>query len=165
MKGNGLARRWSTYAYSAGYDAKARAASRTRPAEVMESTCGRPLGLRFHYESGNLYITDAYKELMRVGPADDETTVLANKADAMPLRFTNGVDKSPGEVFFTDSSMNYQRSRHERVTAIGDSTSHLMKDDPKTNNVTVLQSGITYPNCLVISAYQIHFVIAPVRAS
>ena len=48
---------------------------------------------------------------------------------------------------------------------MGDSTSHLMKDDPKTNNVTVLQSGITYPNCLVISAYQTHFVIAPVRAS
>ncbi|KAG2595156.1 hypothetical protein PVAP13_5KG524474 [Panicum virgatum] len=93
---NGLARRWSTYAYSAGYNAKARAASRTRPAEVMESTCGRPLGLRFHYESGNLDITDAYKELMRVGPADDETTVLAHKADAMPLRFTNGVDQVTG---------------------------------------------------------------------
>ena len=96
LKWNGLARRWSTYAYSPGYSAKACTASRTRPAEVTEGTCGRPLGLRFHYESGNLYITDAYKELMRVGPADDETTVLANKADAMPLRFTNGVDQVTG---------------------------------------------------------------------
>ena len=124
LKWNGLARRWSTYAYGPGYSAKGCTASRTRPAEVTESTCGRPLGLRFHYKSGNLYIADAYKGLMRVGPDGGEATVLANKADGVPLRFTNGgdVDQVTGEVFFTDSSMNYQRSQHERVTATGDST-------------------------------------------
>jgi len=67
--------------------------------------CGRPLGQRFHYESGNLYIADAYKGLMCVGPAGGETTVLATEADGVPLRFTNGVDVDlvTGEVFFTDS--------------------------------------------------------------
>ncbi|RCV08643.1 hypothetical protein SETIT_1G343200v2 [Setaria italica] len=162
LKWNGLVRGWSTYAYSPGYDAKACTASRTRPAEVTESMCGRPLGLRFHYGSGNLYIADAYKGLMRVGPGGGEAKVLVTKADGVPLRFTNGVDidQVTGEVFFTDSSMNYQRSQHERVTATGDSTGRLMKYDPKTNHVTVLQSGITYPNGLAISADRTHLVVA-----
>ena len=162
LKWNGLARRWSTYAYSPGYNAKACTASRTRPAEVTESTCGRPLGLRFHYKSGNLYIADAYKGLMRVGPGGGKATVLANEVDGVPLRFTNGVDvdQVTGEVFFTDSSTNYQRSQHERVTATGDSTGRLMKYDPKTKSVTVLQSGISYPNGLAISADRTHLVVA-----
>lgn len=76
--------------------------------------CGRPLGLRFHYKSGNLYIADAYKRLMRVGPGGGQATLLVD----------NGVDvdQVTGEVFFTDSSMNYQRSQHEQVTATKDST-------------------------------------------
>jgi sugar lactone lactonase YvrE len=99
---------------------------------------------------------------MRVGPGGGEATVLATKADGVPLRFTNGVDvdQVTGEVFFTDSSMKYPRSQHERVTATGDSTGRLMKYDPKTNRVTVLQSGITYPNGLAISADRTHLVVA-----
>ncbi|KAG2662078.1 hypothetical protein PVAP13_1KG526600 [Panicum virgatum] len=156
LRGPESARRWSAYS------AKACTASRTRPAEVTESICGRPLGLRFHYKSGNLYIADAYKGLMRVGPGGGKATVLANEIDGVPLRFTNGVDvdQVTGEVFFTDSSMNYQRSQHERVTATGDSTGHLMKYDPKTKSVTVLQSGITYPNGLAINADRTHLVVA-----
>ncbi|CAL5056225.1 unnamed protein product [Urochloa decumbens] len=131
LKWNGPVRGWTTYAYGPDYDAKACTASRTRPAEVRESECGRPLGLRFHNESGNLYIADAYKGLMRVGPGGGEAKVLVNKADGVPLRFTNGVDvdQVTGEVFFTDSSMNYQRSQHERVTATKDSTGRLMNAD------------------------------------
>ncbi|CAO2043591.1 unnamed protein product [Urochloa humidicola] len=162
LKWNEQARRWSTYAYGPGYNAKACTASRTRPAEVTESVCGRPLGLRFHYESGNLYIADAYKGLMRVGPGGGEATVLATMVDGVPLRFTNGVDvdQVTGEVYFTDSSTKYTRSQHERVTATGDSTERLMKYDPETNHVTVLQSGITYPNGLAMSADRTHLVVA-----
>jgi sugar lactone lactonase YvrE len=161
LKWNGFARGWSTYAYSPGYDAEACTASRARPAELTESKCGRPLGLRFHRRSGNLYIADAYKGLMRVGPRGGEATVLAAEADGVPLRFTNGVDvdQVTGDVFFTDSSMNYPRSQHERVTATGDSSGRLMKYDPKTGQVTVLQSGITYPNGLAISADRTHLVV------
>ncbi|PVH67111.1 LOW QUALITY PROTEIN: hypothetical protein PAHAL_1G430500 [Panicum hallii] len=119
-------------------------------------------GLRFHYGSGDLYIADAYKGLMRVGPGGGEAKVLVTEADGVPLRFTNGVDADQvtGEVFFTDSSMNYQRSQHEKVTATGDSTGRLMKFDPRTNRVTVLQAGITYPNGLAISADRTHLVVA-----
>ncbi|TVU27917.1 hypothetical protein EJB05_19419, partial [Eragrostis curvula] len=162
LKWNGNARGWSTYAYGPGYNPKACTASKRRPAEVTESKCGRPLGLRFHLKSGNLYIADAYKGLMRVGPGGGEAKVLVNKANGVPLRFTNGVDvdQVTGEVFFTDSSTRYQRSQHERVTATGDSTGRLMKYDPKTNTVTVLQSGITYPNGLALSSDRTHLVVA-----
>ncbi|KAK3155597.1 hypothetical protein QOZ80_2BG0205300 [Eleusine coracana subsp. coracana] len=160
---DGDARGWSTYAYGPGYDPKACTPSRLRPAELTESKCGRPLGLKFHYESGTLYIADAYKGLMRVGPGGGLPTVLVNKADdGVPLRFTNGVDvdQVTGEVYFTDSSMNYQRSQHERVTATKDSTGRLMKYDPQTDSVTVLQKDITYPNGLAISYDRTHLIVA-----
>jgi len=99
---------------------------------------------------------------MRVGPGGGEATVLAAEADGVPLRFTNGVDvdQVTGDVFFTDSSINYPRSQHERATATGDSSGRLIKYDPKTGQVTVLQAGITYPNGLAIIADRTHPVVA-----
>ncbi|BAS98682.1 Os06g0623700 [Oryza sativa Japonica Group] len=161
MRWNGEAAGWSTYTYSPSYT-KNKCAASTLPTVQTESKCGRPLGLRFHYKTGNLYIADAYMGLMRVGPKGGEATVLAMKADGVPLRFTNGVDidQVTGDVYFTDSSMNYQRSQHEQVTATKDSTGRLMKYDPRTNQVTVLQSNITYPNGVAMSADRTHLIVA-----
>uniref|UniRef100_A0A452XDI7 Strictosidine synthase conserved region domain-containing protein n=1 Tax=Aegilops tauschii subsp. strangulata TaxID=200361 RepID=A0A452XDI7_AEGTS len=99
---------------------------------ARDCRCGRPLGLRFNQKSGDLYVADAYKGLMRVAPGGGEATVLVNQVDGFPLRFTNGVDvdQVTGQVYFTDSSMNYQRSQHEMVTRTGDSTGRLMRYDP-----------------------------------
>jgi hypothetical protein len=74
--------------------------------------------MRFHYRSGNLYIVDAYKGLMRVSPRGGEAKVLVTEVDGVPLRFTNSVDvdQITEEVFFTDVGRNYWRSPHERVT-------------------------------------------------
>ncbi|KQJ86547.1 protein STRICTOSIDINE SYNTHASE-LIKE 3 [Brachypodium distachyon] len=153
---------WTTYAYAPGYSSEACMATARRPETVTESSCGRPLGLRFHLRSGNLYIADAYKGLMRVGPGGGEATVLVNEVEDVPLRFTNGVDidQVTGEVYLTDSSMNYQRSQHEMVTRTGDSTGRLMRYNPQTGKVVVLQAGITYPNGLAISADRTHLVIS-----
>ncbi|TVT98522.1 hypothetical protein EJB05_55185, partial [Eragrostis curvula] len=162
LKWNGKEIGWTTYAYGPGYNKKTCTASKLRPAELTEKMCGRPLGLRFNYKTGDLYIADAYKGLMRVEAGGGKATVLVDEAGGVPLRFTNGVDidQVTGEVFFTDSSMNYPRSQHERVTATGDSTGRLMKYDPRTNSVTVLQSGIMYPNGLAISADRTHLVVS-----
>uniref|UniRef100_J3MLS3 Strictosidine synthase conserved region domain-containing protein n=2 Tax=Oryza brachyantha TaxID=4533 RepID=J3MLS3_ORYBR len=137
-------------------------APKLRPGEFTESTCGRPLGLRFHNTCGNLYIADAYKGLMRVGPRGGEATVLAKEADGVPVRFTNGVDvdQVTSEVYFTDSSTRFPRSQHERVTATGDSTGRLMRYDPTTGYLDVLESGMTYPNGLALSADRTHLVVA-----
>ncbi|XP_073363197.1 protein STRICTOSIDINE SYNTHASE-LIKE 10-like [Aegilops tauschii subsp. strangulata] len=162
LKWNGDRLDWTTYTYSPGYSSEACTASVRRPETVTESRCGRPLGLRFHHKSGYLYIADAYKGLMRVAPGGGEATVLVTEADGAPLRFTNGVDvdQVTGEVYFTDSSMKYQRSQHEIVTRTGDSTGRLMRYDPRTGKVIVLKAGITYPNGLAISADRTHLVIS-----
>ncbi|XBI19411.1 hypothetical protein VPH35_060940 [Triticum aestivum] len=49
-------------------------------------------GDKFHHKSGNLYVADAYRGLMRVGPGGAEAIVLVNVIDDLPLCFTNRVD-------------------------------------------------------------------------
>ncbi|KAG2607070.1 hypothetical protein PVAP13_4NG187400 [Panicum virgatum] len=146
LRWGGAGAGWATYAYSPSYAENGCGAPSELPPVARESSCGRPLGLRFHRESGDLYIADAYAGLMRVGPGGGEATVLATEAGGAPLRFTNGVDVNQvtGDVYFTDSSRTYKRSQHQMVTATGDSTGRIMRYDPRTNQVTVLQSGVTY---------------------
>ncbi|GJN23938.1 hypothetical protein PR202_gb11634 [Eleusine coracana subsp. coracana] len=155
---------WKTFAYSPSYvKNKCNVSSPSElPSAAKEGSCGRPLGLRFHRESGNLYIADAYMGLMRVGPNGGEATVLATQAAGVPLSFTNGVDvdQVTGDVYFTSSSTTYSRAQHERVTATGDSTGRILKYDPHTNEVTVLQSNVTYPNGIAISSDRTHLVVA-----
>ena len=164
LKWNGEKLGWTTYAYGPGYDSKTCTPSKfsSETENARESRCGRPLGLRFDQKSGDLYVADAYKGLMRVAPGGGEATVLVNQVDGFPLRFTNGVDvdQVTGQVYFTDSSMNYQRSQHEMVTRTGDSTGRLMSYDPRTSDVTVLQAGMTYPNGVALSADRTHLVVA-----
>nr|XP_045088076.1 protein STRICTOSIDINE SYNTHASE-LIKE 10-like [Aegilops tauschii subsp. strangulata] len=164
LKWNGEKLGWTTYAYGPGYDSRTCTPSKFSPETetARESRCGRPLGLRFNQKSGDLYVADAYKGLMRVAPGGGEATVLVNQVDGFPLHFTNGVDvdQVTGQVYFTDSSMNYQRSQHEMVTRTGDSTGRLMRYDPRTSDVTVLQAGMTYPNGVALSADRTHLVVA-----
>ncbi|XP_073351851.1 protein STRICTOSIDINE SYNTHASE-LIKE 3-like [Aegilops tauschii subsp. strangulata] len=164
LKWNGEKLGWTTYAYGPGYDSRTCRPSKFSPETetARESRCGRPLGLRFNQKSGDLYVADAYKGLMRVAPGGGEATVLVNQVDGFPLPFTNGVDvdQVTGQVYFTDSSMNYQRSQHEMVTRTGDSTGRLMRYDPRTSDVTVLQAGMTYPNGVALSADRTHLVVA-----
>lgn len=75
-----------------------------------EHICGRPLGLRFDKRTGDLYIADAYMGLLKVGPEGGLATPLVTEAEGVPLRFTNDLDiDDDGTVYFTDSSINYQR--------------------------------------------------------
>lgn len=79
--------------------------------ESMESICGRPLGLKFNSVTCDLYIADAYFGLLKVGPAGGVAKQLATSAEGVPFRFTNALDIHPktGEVYFTDSSILFQR--------------------------------------------------------
>ncbi|XP_073368016.1 protein STRICTOSIDINE SYNTHASE-LIKE 10-like [Aegilops tauschii subsp. strangulata] len=153
---------WTTYAYGPGYDEDMCTASIFRSATSTESQCGRPLGLQFHHKSGDLYVADAYRGLMRVGPGGGEATVLVNAIDDKPLRFTNGVDidQVTGQVYFTDSSMNYDRTHHELVTRSGDLTGRLMRYAPRTGDVAVLQTRLAYANGVAISTDRTHLIVA-----
>lgn len=75
-----------------------------------EHICGRPLGLRFDKRTGDLYIADAYMGLLKVGPEGGLASPLVTEAEGVPLGFTNDLDiDDDGTVYFTDSSINYQR--------------------------------------------------------
>lgn len=75
-----------------------------------EKWCGRPLGLRFSKETGDLYIADAYYGLLVVGPEGGLATPLATQAAGKPILFANDLDiHRNGSIFFTDTSKRYNR--------------------------------------------------------
>ena len=75
-----------------------------------EKKCGRPLGLRFEKQTGNLYIADAYYGLLMVGPQGGIATPLATHVDGTPILFANDLDiHNNGSIFFTDTSKRYNR--------------------------------------------------------
>ncbi|TVU08284.1 hypothetical protein EJB05_41683, partial [Eragrostis curvula] len=166
LRWDGEADGWKTFAYSPGYaNHKLLCGSPSDsdlPSEATESLCGRPLGLRFHNASGDLYIADAYMGLMRVGKDGGEATVLATEANGVPFKFTNGVDvdQATGDVYFSDSSTTYTRADHQKVSEMHDSTGRILKYNPRTNQVTVLQSGLPYPNGVAISSDRTHLIVA-----
>ncbi|XP_042403842.1 protein STRICTOSIDINE SYNTHASE-LIKE 10-like [Zingiber officinale] len=120
---------------------------------VEESECGRPLGLQFHWATGVLYVADAYLGLLAVGAEGGVARRIADGADGVPFNFTNGVDvdQSTGEVYFTDSSTQYQRPDYLLCVLTGDSTGRLLKYDPIRKNVVVLKDSLPFPNGVALS--------------
>lgn len=76
-----------------------------------EPKCGRPLGLKFNPATCDLYIADAYFGLLMVEPHGGVAKRLATSAEGVPFRFTNAldIDTKTGVVYFTDSSLFFQR--------------------------------------------------------
>lgn len=84
--------------------------STTKKQWKVEKRCGRPLGLRFDKESGDLYIADAYYGVLVVGPEGGIATPLATHVEGKPILFANDLDiHSNGSIFFTDTSKRYNR--------------------------------------------------------
>ncbi|KGN50870.1 protein STRICTOSIDINE SYNTHASE-LIKE 10 [Cucumis sativus] len=119
-----------------------------------EAACGRPLGIKFHPTTCDLYIADAYFGLLAVGPKGGLARQLATSAQGVPLRFTNALDIDPqnGIVYFTDSSILFQRRVWLLSIMNGDKTGRLLKYDPRTQNVTVLRNGLAFPNGVALNA-------------
>ncbi|KAL8154117.1 hypothetical protein V2J09_011877 [Rumex salicifolius] len=141
-------RDWTDFAYTSS--------NRPKPKMVdylkYEHICGRPLGLRFHKKTGEMYIADSYLGLMKVGPDGGLATPVATEAEGVPLRFTNDLDiDEDGNVYFTDSSVVYQRRNFLQLVFSGDNSGRLMKYDPVANKVTVLMRNIQFPNGVSIT--------------
>ncbi|CAI5459029.1 unnamed protein product [Closterium sp. Yama58-4] len=73
-----------------------------------EPICGRPLGLRFHPTTGDLYFADAYFGLHRVGPGGGRAEKLVDTVAGKRMLMTNDLDVDAdgknGVVYFTDGS-------------------------------------------------------------
>ncbi|KAK6235312.1 hypothetical protein SCA6_010649 [Theobroma cacao] len=117
-----------------------------------EHICGRPLGLRFDKNTGDLYIADAYLGLFKVGPEGGLATSLVTEAEGVPLRFTNDLDiDDEGNIYFTDSSSIYQRRNFMQLVFSSESSGRLLKYNPHTKEATVLVRNIQFPNGVSLS--------------
>uniref|UniRef100_A0A0E0LRT8 Strictosidine synthase conserved region domain-containing protein n=1 Tax=Oryza punctata TaxID=4537 RepID=A0A0E0LRT8_ORYPU len=162
LRWGGAAAGWTTFAHHQDYRKIPMCTTPVAPPEETESMCGRPLGLAFHNETGDLYIADAYKGLMRVGPGGGEAEVLAAGADGVPFNFVNGidVDQATGDVYFTDSSTTYPRRFNSEIMMNADATARLLKYDAATKQVAVLRAGLPYANGVAVSHGGEHVVVA-----
>ncbi|CAL4931082.1 unnamed protein product [Urochloa decumbens] len=157
LKWGGNAVGWTTFAHGPNYRKIPLCTASVVPSEETESLCGRPLGLQFFAKTGDLYIADAYHGLMRVGPDGGEAEVLASKADddGAPFHFVNGldVDQATGDVYFTDSSATYPRRFNTEIMMNADATGRLLRYDARAKRVSVLRSGLPYPNGVAAFRY------------
>ncbi|TVT99597.1 hypothetical protein EJB05_55027 [Eragrostis curvula] len=130
---------------------------------AREHECGRPLGLKFNNETGELYVADAYHGLRVVGPDDKVSRPLVREwQGSRPFSFANGVeiDHETGAIYFTETSTRFQRREFLSIVISGDKTGRLLKYDPKSNHVEVLVDGLSFPNGLAISADGTYLLLA-----
>ncbi|KAJ4904963.1 Protein STRICTOSIDINE SYNTHASE-LIKE 13 [Raphanus sativus] len=141
--------KWSEEACARGVD------STTNKQWKHEKLCGRPLGLRFDKETGNLYIADAYYGLLVVGPEGGIATPLATHVEGKPILFANDLDiHRNGSIFFTDTSTRYDRANHFFILLEGESTGRLLRYDPPTKTTHVVLDGLAFPNGIQLSRDQ-----------
>ncbi|KAK9288732.1 hypothetical protein L1049_017196 [Liquidambar formosana] len=119
----------------------------------VEKRCGRPLGLRFDKDSGDLYIADAYYGLMVVGPEGGLATPLATHVEGKPILFANDLDiHKNGSIFFTDTSKRYNRVNHFFILLEGEGTGRLLRlmkywlEGPKTGAVELVANLPGFPD-------------------
>ncbi|XP_004298328.1 PREDICTED: protein STRICTOSIDINE SYNTHASE-LIKE 10-like [Fragaria vesca subsp. vesca] len=118
-----------------------------------EPICGRPLGLKFNPTTCELYIADAYFGLLKTGPNGGRPHQLASSAGGVPFHFLNAldVDNESGMVYFTDTSLIFQRSVWILSIISADRTGRLMQYDPRTKKATVLLKGLAFPDGVALS--------------
>ncbi|XP_045799910.1 protein STRICTOSIDINE SYNTHASE-LIKE 13-like [Trifolium pratense] len=120
-----------------------------------EKKCGRPLGLRFDKENGDLYIADAYYGLLKVGPNGGLATPLSTHVGGKPILFANDLDiHKNGSIFFTDTSKRYNRVAHFFILLEGEATGRLLRYDPPTKTTHVVLEGLAFPNGVQLSKDQ-----------
>ncbi|PNT65322.1 LOW QUALITY PROTEIN: hypothetical protein BRADI_4g40371v3 [Brachypodium distachyon] len=162
LRWGGSAVGWTTFAHHEDYRRIPLCTVPVAPSHETESICGRPLGLAFHRQSGDLYIADAYKGLLRIGSDGGEADVLATGVDGVPFRFVNGidVDQATSDVYFTDSSLTYPRRFNTEIMMNADVTGRLLKYEARTKQVIVLKDGLPYPNGVAVSHDRTYVVVA-----
>lgn len=152
---------WSQFAYTSPNRSEICDKTYKSPLSYVkyEHICGRPLGLRFNKITGDLYIADAYFGLLVVGPQGGLATPLVTEAEGVPFKFTNDLDiDMDGNVYFTDSSVIYQRKNFIHLVFSAEDSGRVLKFDPRTGQTQVLARGIRFPNGLSLSKEQSFFV-------
>ncbi|KAM7251242.1 hypothetical protein ACFE04_023125 [Oxalis oulophora] len=151
---------WSEFAIPTANRNRALCDGTTDP--NLEAICGRPLGVKFNPATCDLYIADAYFGLLMVGPNGGVARLIANSAEGVPFRLTNAldIDEQSGIVYFTDSSMIFQRRQYLLSFNTRERTGRLLKYDPNINLVTVMAWGLAFPNGVALSRDKSFLLVA-----
>ncbi|KAF6176773.1 hypothetical protein GIB67_020495 [Kingdonia uniflora] len=121
----------------------------------LEHQCGRPLGLRFNRNNGDLYIADAYYGLLVIGPEGGLATPLSTHVKGKPILFANDLDiHKNGSIFFTDTSKRYNRLNHFFILLEGEATGRLLRYDPTTRETHIVLNDLAFPNGVQLSKDQ-----------
>jgi sugar lactone lactonase YvrE len=134
----------------------------TNSTATFGQTCGRPLGLEFYHQTGELYVVDGFYGLLVVRPnGGGLATQLATSAEGVPFGALDGieVDQRSGVVYFTDTSSRYGLNQAVEAITSGDSTGRLLRYDPQTRNVTVLMSGLRLAAGVALSADRSYLLV------
>ncbi|KAF3431850.1 hypothetical protein FNV43_RR26586 [Rhamnella rubrinervis] len=131
-------------------------------APELEHVCGRPLGLRFHKKTGDLYIADAYLGLQVVGRDGGLATQVVSEVEGRPLLFTNDmdIDEQKDVIYFSDTSTKFQRRQFMSSVLSGDKTGRLLKYNISSKEVTVLLEGLAFANGVALSKDQSFVLVA-----
>ncbi|CAI5534590.1 unnamed protein product [Closterium sp. Naga37s-1] len=140
------------------------------PNPSTEHICGRPLGLRFHPVTGELFFADAYFGVFKVGRQGGLAQPVVTRVDGRPLLFANDLDIAAsdenGTLYFTDTSTRFQRRAYYvsivegradgRLMQVdlpleGRADGRLLQVDLATGQVAVLVDGLAFANGVALS--------------
>ncbi|XP_027368808.1 protein STRICTOSIDINE SYNTHASE-LIKE 12-like [Abrus precatorius] len=141
---------------------------------TLQASCGRPLGLRFNHQTGELYAADAYFGLIKIGPNGGPPTQCIRAPTPPPppppppaspqpspppqesatFNFLDGldVDVNTGVIYFTEASANYKFKDFLELIGSRDSSGSLYSFDPSTNQTRSLIEGLAFPGGVAVSA-------------
>ncbi|CAI7759840.1 unnamed protein product [Closterium sp. NIES-53] len=131
---------------------------KSQPDPAKEPLCGRPLGLRFHPVTRELYIADAYYGLNRVGLKGGlaEQLVGGKLVDGQKVSFLNDLDidaeDANGTVYFTVTSTKYEMRNFLSMILEGGADGGVYKYELATGEVTQLVAGVAFANGIALSA-------------
>uniref|UniRef100_A0A0R0K8U5 Strictosidine synthase conserved region domain-containing protein n=1 Tax=Glycine max TaxID=3847 RepID=A0A0R0K8U5_SOYBN len=110
---------------------------------TLQETCGRPLGLSFYYQTGELFIADAYLGPVKVPYYGGTATQLVADAQGNPFWISfQDLDPETGSVYFTEASSSFKlRDLHELLKNT-DYSGNLYKYDPTTDQTSLLLSNL-----------------------
>ncbi|GJP31422.1 hypothetical protein CLOM_g12254 [Closterium sp. NIES-68] len=125
------------------------------PNLTLEHICGRPLGMRFHPVTGDLWFADAYFGLCKVGRQGGQAQVVVAAVEGRPLLFANDLDIAAsdenGTIYFTDTSTRFQRRNFFVAIMEGWADGRLMRLDIATGKVEVIMRNLAFANGVALS--------------
>lgn len=165
LRYDGPERGWTTFAYTSKNRSEVCAPKTSlAPNFAFEHVCGRPLGLRFHKETGDLWIADAYLGILKVGPEGGHAEVVLNEIEGVPMKFLNDLDfDDEGNLYFTDSSTRWQRRQFLHSVMEADDTARFIKYNLATKEATVLIDHLRFSNGVAVSKDGTFVVVAECR--